>query len=44
LAFVDVDGVGAVVEFGEEGFDVGGETEVEIAVGLLAVQGVDLVA
>jgi hypothetical protein len=44
LAFVDVDGVGAVVEFGEEGFDVGGEAEVEIAVGLLAVQGADLVA
>ena len=44
LAFADVDGFGAVVEFGEEGFDVGGEAEVEIAVGLLAVECADLVA
>jgi hypothetical protein len=44
LAFVDVDGVGAVVEFGEEGFDVGGQAEEKVAVGLLALECVDLVA
>jgi hypothetical protein len=44
LAFVDIGGVGPVVQLGEEGFDVGGEGEVALAVGLLGVEGVELVA
>jgi hypothetical protein len=44
LARGHVGGVGAVVELGEEGLDVGGEAQVELAVGLLAFEGADLVA
>jgi hypothetical protein len=44
LAFVNVGGVGSVVGLGEESFDVSGEGEVELAVGVLGVEGADLVA
>jgi hypothetical protein len=37
LALLDVGGVGAVVELGEEGFDGGGEGEVALTVGVLGV-------
>jgi hypothetical protein len=44
LTVFDGGGVGAAVQGGEEGFDVGGEGEVVLAVGLLGVDGADLVA
>jgi hypothetical protein len=43
LAFLDMGGGGSLVQVGEEPGDVGGEGEVELAVGLLGVQGADLV-
>ncbi len=44
LTVVDGGGVGPVVQGGEEGFDVGGQGEVVLAVGVLGVQGGNLVA
>ena len=43
-AFVGGGDLGFVVELGEEAFEVVGEREVGVAVGELAVEGLDLVA
>ncbi|MGH4017041.1 MAG: hypothetical protein ACRDSL_24565, partial [Pseudonocardiaceae bacterium] len=43
-AFVDGGGLGLGVQLGEEGFQVGGEGEVGVAVSQLGVEGLDLVA
>jgi hypothetical protein len=42
LAFGHVGGVGVVAEAGEEAFEVVGEFEVDLPVGELVVEGVDL--
>jgi hypothetical protein len=42
LAVLDAGGVGVVAELGEEGFQVGGECEVDLLVGELVVKGVEL--
>ena len=44
LAVFDGGGVGALLQGGEEGLHVGGEGEVVLAVGLLGIDGADLVA
>jgi hypothetical protein len=44
LAVFDGGGVGVVVQGGQECFDGGGEGEVVLSVGVLGVEGVDLVA
>jgi len=44
LAFLDAGGVGLVAELGEESLQVVGEFEVDLAVGLLRVDGGELAA
>lgn len=44
VAFFDAGVLGLVAELGEEAFEVGGEFEVDLLVGELAVEGVDLTA